>query len=182
MNGINLLPWREQLRDQKKQLFIMAIISCLIAPVFFIIIYHIIIVWCLSNQLQDNAYLNKVIHTYDRQVQELKELKLKINQYIIRMQLIRNLQMHRQKMVHLFNELAFILPDGIYFYAIKSEDNKITIMGKAESNLCISKFMRNIANAKCITEPILKEIKVDHAEPDYSKIFQLQCLQKSVGE
>lgn len=178
MNGVNLLPWRPQLRRKLKQQFILAVVSCVIGAVIFLCGSHFIIRYYYQQQLQSNSYLEEVIKSYDGPVKKINELKLQIKNYVMRLQTLQHLQLQRNATIKLFNDLILILTEGVYFTLLKRENHNLTIWGKAETNMCVAKLMYNIGRAKSMFNPILKEIKTDRVEINYRKIFQLQCIEK----
>jgi type IV pilus assembly protein PilN len=132
----------------------------------------------LAKQQTSNSYLQQVISEYKKDLRAVKKLQLERNQYLARLELISNLQSHRTETIDIFNALAVNLPDCLYLHTVKREDGKVTISGKAQTDTCIARLMRNFNNTTRFTEPHLKEIKTDNSNLTYNKDFQLQFNQK----
>jgi type IV pilus assembly protein PilN len=61
--------------------------------------------------------------------------------------------------VHLIDQVVRQLPDGIYLRLVKQSDNKVTLIGYAQSNARVSTLMRNIESSPWLEKPALVEIK-----------------------
>lgn len=179
MTEINLLPWREKLREQEKKWFAAVLLTGIVAAavlVFFINYYtgHLV-----DNQMIRNQMLQKQITELDKQIIEIRDLKERRAALISRMLIIRNLQATRVLMVHLFDELIKIIPSGIYVTKLERKDDIITIWGFAESNTNVSILMNNIEHDVWIQNPALTEIKrADEKKQAANNEFSLSFILK----
>ena len=106
MKGINLLPWREQLRVQQKQQFVFAIAGCLLVTILMLVSLHILVEMHFKHQIRNNQYLQQAVSSYDQKIQEVEDLKVQKNQFIERMKNIQHLQINRPQIVRLFRVCA----------------------------------------------------------------------------
>lgn len=159
MTRINLLPWREQKREQDKKLFIILLASSALIASFIVFLINSYAEGLVSNQITRNQMLQREIAAYDNQLKEIKNLKKLKEILIARMSIVRNLQSTRTLMVHLFDELIQVAPSGIYLTKIEGKNNTITISGYSESNTYVSQLMKNIENNDWIHNPVLSQIK-----------------------
>ncbi len=60
------------------------------------------------------------------------------------MDIIEKLQRSRPEIVHVFDEIARTLPDGVYLTGVKQNDKRLKFDGVAQSSTRVSTFMRNI--------------------------------------
>ena len=60
------------------------------------------------------------------------------------MEVIEKLQRSRPEIVHVFDEIARTLPDGVYLTGIKQNGTRLKFEGVAQSITRVSAFMRNI--------------------------------------
>jgi type IV pilus assembly protein PilN len=158
MTLINLLPWREQKREQEKKSFAIMLGACVIVAGFIVFLINWFASDLVSNQIKRNQILQEEINAYNRQLLEIKNLEKTRNMLISRMSIVQNLQSTRPLMVHLFDELIKVIPSGIYLIQIEGKNN-ITLIGYAESNTFVSQGMKNIENNSWIHNPVLSEIK-----------------------
>ncbi|HAU1151026.1 TPA: PilN domain-containing protein [Legionella pneumophila] len=159
MTEINLLPWREQKREQEKKLFTTMLLIGIIVAAAIVFLMNSYVSHLISNQTQRNQILQKEITALDEQIKEIKVLKQIREGLISRMSIVQNLQSTRTLMVHLFDELIKITPPGIYITKMQRERDVVTLWGYSESNTSISILMRNIEANVWIQNPVLTEIK-----------------------
>lgn len=179
MSNINLLPWREQKREQDKKLFTtMIIISALIAAfIVFLINYYASNL--VSNQTERNQMLQKEITALDEQIKEIKTLKQIRESLVSRMAIVQNLQSTRTLMVHLFDELIKVMPAGIYVTKLERQNDIVSLYGYSESNTNISILMRSIEDNNWIQNPVLTEIKkMDDKKQPANNEFKLSFVLK----
>lgn len=157
---VNLLPWREMHRkEQDRQLLTIAVGAWILMGV--IIFYaHIHVSALLENQNRRNDFLNQEISKVEQEIKEIAELKKKRSDLIARMNVIYQLQGDRTQVVHLFDELARKLPDGISLASLSHTGKGIALKGVAQSNARVSALMRNLAASDWFAEPELEVITV----------------------
>ena len=144
MAKINLLPWREALREQrKKEFFAISGAVALLGVVLSGLIWLF-----FNNQLQYQNDANQVVvaanQQLDRQLKELDGLQERKEQIIERMKLIQDLQGVRPVIVHVFDELAKLTPSNMYVTEFSRKENKFTLKGKAQDPNVVSDFLRNL--------------------------------------
>ncbi len=155
---INLLPHREQRRAlQQKTLVAFAAIAA-VAGLVVVAGGHMIIAGLTDTQESRNAFLKAEIAKLDVQIKEIAELKEKTSALLARKQVVETLQTNRAQVVHLFDELARRLPEGIYFKTLRQSGDKLTLQGYAQSSARVSALMRNIEASEWITAPKLIEV------------------------
>lgn len=159
MTQINLLPWREQKREQEKKFFVILLVIGALIAVFIVFLMNYYALDLVSDQTNRNAILQKEINILDDELKEIKLLKQTRQSLISRMSIVQNLQATRTLMVHLFDELIKILPSGVYVTKLERKNDIVTLWGYSESNTNISILMRNIENNSWIQNPDLTEIK-----------------------
>jgi type IV pilus assembly protein PilN len=159
MIRINLLPHREERRKALRQQFyaLAGLVTVLAAAIWFL--GYSYIENRIETQAAKNAFLKKEIAALDEQIAEIKKLKEQTESLLARKQVIESLQANRSETVHLFNELARQLPGGIYLRSIKQEQQKITLIGYAQSNARVSTLMHNLDESPVLERPVLIEIK-----------------------
>jgi type IV pilus assembly protein PilN len=75
------------------------------------------------------------------------------------MNVIQELQSSRPQIVHLFDEVVTVLPDGLYLTSITQEGNRVAFVGQAQSNARVSSLMRNIDDSEWLNLPTLDLIE-----------------------
>ncbi len=104
MANINLLPWREELRQEKQRQFL--------SVLGLVAILAVVVSWSiytyyenqLDNQRARNKYLESEIQKLDSKIKEIETLENERQQLVERMSLIQDLQKSRPQIVHVFDE------------------------------------------------------------------------------
>ena len=159
MTRINLLPWRELLRKEREREFYTMAGGAAFFMALVIVYIHFHINGVIDTQNGRNAFLDDEIKKVEAQIKEIKSLEAEKSQLLARMKVIEELQGQRPQMVHLFDEVAKTLPDGVYLTSIKQTGTDIVIEGVAQSNARVSAFMRNIDGSHWLAEPRLNVIE-----------------------
>lgn len=159
MVRINLLPHREQKRAARQRQFISLAIGLAILAIGVVALTHVFLAARIENQQSRNQLLTTEIAKLDQQIREIDRLKEQTQALLARKQVVETLQANRTEAVHLLDQLVRQLPDGIYLKSIKETDNKVNMVGYAQSNARVSTLMRNIESSPWLTAPELVEIK-----------------------
>lgn len=174
MANINLLPWREEFRQEKKKEFqVQLVITCLIAGLA-AFIWVSSVDNAISNQNQRNSMLESEIATLEKRVQEINELKKKREELIARMKVIQDLQGTRPTIVRYFDEMVRAVPDGVFFNSLERKGDVISISGVTESSNRVSTFMRNLDQSEWFSSPNLKSITANPSFGEQAQEFSLQ--------
>jgi type IV pilus assembly protein PilN len=144
MAKINLLPWRDELREQRKKKFVafcVGVAALGVASVFSGWVYF-------DHKLDDQEQANQLIvstnQNLDAQLKSLDGLQERRNAIIERMKLIQGLQGQRPITVRLVDELVRVTPPTMYLTKFTRTGDKFTIEGKAESPNTVAELLRNL--------------------------------------
>ena len=134
MTSINLLPWREQAREERKRNFFAALGASALLAMVLVMLVHTHYAGKVAHQLKRNQMLEHEVRLYDRKITKIKALKKLKQMLTARMEIIASLQASRPQVVHLFDEVVNFLPEGLYLSKIERKANNLIINGHAESN------------------------------------------------
>lgn len=183
MARINLLPWREQLREERKQRFLVTLGGTLLVAGGLVFVGGQYLDGAIAQQNARNDFVRKEIAVLDARIKEISELKQKRQQLLERMKIIQDLQGNRPVIGRIFDQLVRTLPDGVYFTGLKRTDKSIAIVGAAESNNRVSSLMRNLDSSDWLEAPTLTQVKAITAGAlDQANVFELTVLQTPPGE
>ncbi len=159
MAHINLLPWREEQRQEKTRQFatITVLLLLLTAALFYMV--HATFNNQIAHQDHRNAILQSEIKTLDIALKKIETLEETRAQLLSRMDIIQSLQRQRPQIVRLFDDFVRTVPEGIFLVSIEQKGEQITIKGVAESNGRVSAYMRNIDASDWMSTPRLKVIQ-----------------------
>ena len=177
MARINLLPWREERRQQRQKEFFVMLGAAAIGAV---VLAFAIISWHgaqVDGQRERNDYLKQQIATLDKHIAEIQALDEQKARLLARKEVIEQLQANRSQMVHLFDSLVRTIPDGVVLTSIRQEGNVLTIEGRAQSNARVSTYMRMLEGSGWMTRPELGIIEARPGAPGLPYVFTLRVTQ-----
>ncbi|HEY0721231.1 MAG TPA: PilN domain-containing protein [Gammaproteobacteria bacterium] len=180
MAHINLLPWREELRKQRKRDFFIAIGSAAFAMVLVVIALHFYYSALIDNEESRISYMQAEIKSVEAKIKEIDELEKKKAQLIARMQVIDQLQKNRPEVVHMFDELVRLVPEGMTLTNMVQKDRMITLEGDAQSNARVSALMRALDASEWFADPVLDVIKASSGKGESAQTFKLRVQQKTI--
>ncbi|NHB56760.1 hypothetical protein G9F32_01730 [Acinetobacter sp. 194] len=144
MAKINLLPWREERREERKKQFILfCVLSAVLAGVI------VVAAWLffdhrLSDHDQANQLVSSTNQALDEQLRTLDGLEDQRKAVIDRMKLIQGLEGQRPVTVRLIDELVRVMPANAYVTKFTRDKDKFTIEGRAESPNAVAELLRNL--------------------------------------
>jgi type IV pilus assembly protein PilN len=159
MPRINLLPWREQQRKDRKLAFTVGILGALIGAGVVSFIGYLYFGSLIEGQQRRNNRLRTEITTLDREIEEINRLDAEKQKFIARMQIIEKLQRSRPEIVHVFDTFVRTMPDGTYLTSITQNGQRFKIQGVAQSATRVSSLMRNIDASSSLRHSELESIE-----------------------
>lgn len=144
MARINLLPWRDELREKRKKEFVAICAGVALLGVLAVGGGWFFYDQKLNDQLQANQLIISTNQTLDTQLKSLDGLQEKRNQIIERMKLIQGLQSQRPVVVRFVDELVRVTPTNLFITKFARTGNQFTFEGKADSPNTVAEFLRNL--------------------------------------
>jgi type IV pilus assembly protein PilN len=178
MPRINLLPWREAERKRKRQEFILSIGAAIATAALVTLVGRWQMSAAIEHQDERNRIISDEISELDKQIQEILGLEKQKQALLARMEIIETLQRSRPEIVHVFDELVRILPEGVYLTYLKQSGMRFEIRGVAQSSTRVSAFMRNIDASEWLADPALQIVQRTGAGAGSSE-FTLFANQRS---
>ena len=129
MTKINLLPWREERRQELKQQFFVVLVGVLLLGAGTVYLVDMGVQSRIDYQNQRNQFIVSETKKLENQIKEIEELKKKRESLIERMKVIQDLQGNRPVIVKIFDEMVRTLPDGVYYRQVKSVGDTLSMTG-----------------------------------------------------
>ncbi|EGV35349.1 PilN domain-containing protein [Neisseria weaveri] len=157
---INLLPYREEIKNKQKQKFKLMILAALAGGLVVSTFIYFAINQTIRSQENRNTFLSNEINRIDKKLEEIKKLKEEKEIFISRKKKVEELQEKRFQAAYILDTLNVLIPEGTYLTAINAEDaNTYIITGHALSDNRIAMFMRSIPSTGIFQQPELLSIK-----------------------
>jgi type IV pilus assembly protein PilN len=159
MPSINLLPWRQALRQRRKKEFFIGMGAAVAVAALVTLLAHLTVSSMIDSQHRRNDLLKAEIAELDKAIEQIVALEEQKDRMIARMEVIDKLQSSRPEVVKLFDQVVATLPEGIYLTSVKQSGRKLEFDGVAQSSTRVSAFMRNIDASETLSAPELKVIQ-----------------------
>jgi len=159
MPSINLLPWRQALRQRRRKEFLIGIGAAVGLAALITLLAHLAVSSMIDAQNRRNDLLKAEITELDKAIEQILALEEQKARMISRMEVIDRLQASRPEVVKLFDQIVAALPEGVYLTSVKQSGKKLEFNGVAQSSTRVSAFMRNIDASETLSSPELKVIQ-----------------------
>lgn len=159
MIRINLLPHRELKRAARRRQFNIMLGIAVVASLLTVVLGHSLIAARQSGQEARNTYLEQEIAKLDEQIGEIKKIREQTQALLERKQVVETLQSNRTEVVHLFDQMIRLLPEGLYLKSFKQTGDMINISGYTQSSARVSTLMRSLEDSPLFEAANLVEIK-----------------------
>lgn len=173
MAKINLLPWREAYREEKKKQFVAILFAVFIASALGAYLWMSSVESAIDNQNARNRLLETNIAELQKQVDEIKDLKKTRDDLLTRIKVIQDLEGTRPVIVRYFDEFARAVPDGVYMTLLSRTGEVLSIEGVAESTNRVSSFMRNLDESEWFTAPKPTSLTADPKLGEQASSFKM---------
>jgi type IV pilus assembly protein PilN len=182
MPRINLLPWRDEERKERKLKFLVALGGAAVGALVVTGVGYMLMDSMVSAQEARNSRLDEEIAVLDRQIEKINSLEADKARFIARMEVIEKLQRSRPEIVHIFDEITKQMPDGVYLTAITQTGTRLKFEGVAQSSTRVSTFMRNIDGSSFLKNPELAVVQTKSDSTTTGASFVLFADQAGAAE
>ena len=180
MAHINLLPWREaQLKAKQKEYFtVLAIVAVSAFALIFLVgqFYQARV----NGQMALNQYLRNEIQQLDLKIGEIKVLNEKKLALQKRIRVVEQLQRSRNVGTQVLDEIAKIVPTGIYLTQMEKKGNTLQLLGKSESNNHLANMIREIERSDLFADATLDSIISDEQTVKLLSDFKMRVRIKGL--
>ena len=157
---INLLPYREEIKQRKKQQFNILMLSALLVGVGLSVLAYVSINSAISNQESRNQFLETEISKLDTDLGEIKKLQQEKENFLAKKQKVEELQEKRSQAAYIIDTLNVLTPENTYLTAVNAENpTTYTITGRAMSDNKIAMLMRALPSTGVFSQPELLSMK-----------------------
>lgn len=181
MPSINLLPWREAERKKRQRDFGVAMGGAVIVGIAVIMLTVLAFSQMISAQKARNDRLTAEIVELEKSIAEIDGLERQKERLLARMEIIEQLQKSRPEIVHLFDELARQLPEGVYLTGMKQIGTRVEIRGVAQSSTRVSALMRQIDSSEWLGDPEVERVETTQAGASRQSEFVVYLKQMHSG-
>ncbi|MBV1879248.1 MAG: PilN domain-containing protein [Pseudomonadales bacterium] len=176
---INLLPWREEQREEKKKEFLNVLVGIVVVAGVLIFAVDRYYNNSIDGQKSRNRFIGDKIAVLEDKISEIKTLEEERRQLLERRRVIEELQGNRPIIVRLFDELARQMNDDVFFREVTLAKKKLTLQGVAESNSKIAEQLRKFTVSDWFQQPNVTAINADTSFGPKASKFALTVQQST---
>jgi type IV pilus assembly protein PilN len=174
MAHINLLPWREEAIKAKQKQYFSVLIAIGLITLLLVLSINFYYQARIDGQNSKNQYLESEIATLDIQIAEIKTLNTKKAALQKRISVVEQLQRSRNVGTQVLDEIAKVIPNGIYITELEKQGNILQIIGKSESNNHLANMIRAVELSDLFIDATLESITTDDGSSKLLSSFKMQ--------
>lgn len=167
---INLLPWRENQREEHRRRFISLVALGMLVAIG--------IQWGIGkffeyqqDQQQERLdYLTHYIAELDQRIEAMKIAEQEHSKILERLKVVEGLQNRRNKTTEFMNLMPAVIPEGVYVDKIKMNDLEIEISGISDSTPKLATMLDNMERSAKLNDVEMHSIV--HGKARFGKEFQ----------
>lgn len=180
MAYINLLPWREEAEKAKQREYFTVLTAIALTAFAIVFIVNQFYQMRIDDQNTRNQFLKNEIQTLDLRIAKIKSLNEKKKELEKRTGVVEQLQRSRNVGTQVLDEIAKVVPNGIYLTHLEKRDNTLNIVGKSESNNHLANMIREIESSDLFEDAILESITSNDAQSKLLSDFKMRVSIKGL--
>lgn len=180
MAHINLLPWREEAEKAKQKEFFTLLAMFALGAFAIVLLVSQFYQIRIDGQNARNQYLKNEIQILDARIAQIKTLNEKKSELQKRMSVVEQLQRSRNVGTQVLDEIAKVVPNGIYLTKMEKQGNSLQLIGKSESNNHLANMIRQIERSDLFVDAILESIIADDAKSKLLSDFKMRVRIKGL--
>ena len=160
LTRINLLPYREEIKQRKQQQFKILMLGAFAVGLGLAAATYLSIDSAISNQEGRNNFLQTEIDRLDGELGEIDKLQQEKEAFLAKKLKVEELQEKRYQAAYILDSLNTLTPDNTYLTALEAESpTSYKISGHAISDNKIAVMMRSLPSTGIFLQPELLSIK-----------------------
>ncbi|GLX78826.1 fimbrial protein [Thalassotalea insulae] len=180
MAHINLLPWREEAEKAKQREYFTLLTAVAFGALAVVFLVGQFYQMRIDGQIARNQYLKNEIQLLDERIKEIKELNAKKSELLKRTSVVEQLQRSRNVGTQVLDEIAQVVPSGIYLTKMEKSGSNLQLIGKSESNNHLANMIRNIEASDFFADAVLESITANDAQSKLLSDFKMRVRIKGL--
>lgn len=159
MARINLLPWREEQRQERQRQFMVTLLMTAVLGVVLVFLVGSVFEQRIHHQQYRNDLIKKEIAQLEVRIRKINELERTRARLISRKQVIERLQASRSTTVELLDKMAKSIPVGVTLTSVRQQGPQLTLLGNSQSNARVSAYLRELEMNDLFLDPQLDFVR-----------------------
>jgi type IV pilus assembly protein PilN len=178
MAKINLLPWREELRQERQRQFAMTALLTAILGVVIVFLVSLGFDRAISHQNARNQTIQAEISRLQVQIRRIEELEETRSRLLSRKQVIETLQASRSLTVEMMDQLAKTIPMGVTLNGIAQQGMNLRLEGTSQSNARVSAYLQSLDDNELFIDPDLNIVQTQSAPENSQEPYEFSLSVK----
>lgn len=171
--GINLLPWRKELRLEKARAFKKQILVILGIVIAILALWHLALWHQLNIEIKQTTQLRRELLSYEQQFKNKNQSNEQQQQTQQALDKFINLEEQRTRLIKIFENLHHGITANTQLTQLVTKNDEVKLFGKADSMFGITQLIKSFAQTKHCTIPTIQ--KISHQENEYDFAMSLYC-------
>ena len=159
MARINLLPWREEQRQERQRQFMITLFMTAVLGVVLVVLAGSVFEQRIKHQQLRNDTIKQEIALLEARIRKIDELERTRARLISRKQVIERLQASRSTTVQLLDQMAKSIPVGVTLTSVRQQGVQLWLAGNSQSNARVSAYLRELASNELLQDPELEFVR-----------------------
>ncbi len=165
MARINLLPWREELRQERQRQFLLSTMMTAVLGVVMVFGVGLIFDQRISHQESINQTIQAEISRFQVRINRINQLEQTRARLLSRKRIIEELQASRSLTVELFDQMAKSIPVGVTLMTVRQQGMNVKFSGFSQSNARVSAYLQSLERNDLFLKPELSVVRVSDKSP-----------------
>ena len=182
MAHINLLPWREEAEKAKQREFFTILTAIALGAFAVVFLVSQVYQMRIDGQNSRNQFIKNEIAILDARISQIKSLNEKKSELQKRTAVVEQLQRSRNVGTQVLDEIAKVVPTGIYLIKMEKQGSSLQLIGKSESNNHLANMIRKIESSDLFTDAVLESITANDAQSKLLSDFKMRVRIKGLTD
>ncbi len=165
MARINLLPWREELRQERQRQFLLSTIMTAVLGVVMVFVVGLIFDQRINHQESRNQTIQAEISRLQVRINRINQLEQTRARLLSRKRIIEELQASRSLTVELLDQMAKSIPVGVTLMTVRQQGMNVKFSGFSQSNARVSAYLQSLERNDLFLKPELSVVRVSDKSP-----------------
>jgi len=166
MARINLLPWREEQRQERQRQFMLSILVTFILGVILVFMIGLVFDQKIAYQNARNQIIQEEIGRLQARINRIRALEETRTRLLSRKRIIEELQASRSLTVEMLDQLAKSIPVGLTLNAISQQGTAVRLTGFSQSNARVSAYLQSLQDNPLFRDPELSVVRTAQRAPN----------------
>lgn len=180
MAYINLLPWRENAKKAQQKAFFKRLSTVMLAGIMAVFLISQFYQVRINKQYVRNQFLKDEIKLLDEQITKIKLLNKQRQAFEKRTIVVEQLQHSRNLVTQVLDEIANIVPQGIYLTRLEKRGKFLNIVGKSQSNSHLANMIKAIEHSDLFDNTVLNSIRANDKKINLLSDFKMKVAIKKL--